>query len=125
MTDGVEGKRFYPPGVIAAYCVVFLPIGLLIYGLNVRRRGGRAIGGIMSALSAALFVLIVIFVGVYGRSPGSFGILGVFVGIGLLRMEDGPYRSARARGGAKAAWWPPLLWALGCVLATPFIAALF
>ena len=109
MTQILENRRFYPPGVIGAYCVVFFPLGLLLYALNVRRRGGRVMGGVLSGLSAIFAVLTIVYAVIYGRFVEISG-LGVFVGIGLIRMEDGPYKTARAQGGVRARWWPPLLW---------------
>jgi hypothetical protein len=117
MTQSPENRRFYPPGVIGAYCVVFFPVGMLLYAINVRRRGGRALGGVLSGLSAVFAVLVIVYAVNYGRFVEISG-LGVFVGIGLIRMEDGPYRQARAHGGLRARWWPPLLWVGAAILVT-------
>ena len=114
--QGLRSCYFYRPEVIATYCVFSLPVGLCLYGLNVARRGGRLVGYAMAGLSAALLVGIP-FSSVLDSSGLSLALPGVFVGIGLLNLEDRPYREALSRGGLTARWWPPLLWAVGLIIA--------
>jgi hypothetical protein len=98
------------------YCVLSLPIGLCLYGLNVARRGGRIVGYALAGLSSALLIGTP-----FSNSPDfagfSFLLPGVFVGIGLLNLEDRPYRAALSHGGLTARWWPPLIWAVGLIIA--------
>lgn len=108
-------RRFYPPGVLAAYAVLFLPVGLYLYGLNVIRRGNRLPGCILAGISGVAFLGMLV-VAASGASVFTYGILGIFIGIGLFRMESGPYRRAISRGGVAARWWPPLLWVAGSVI---------
>lgn len=51
----LQGRRFYPPGVIAAYCILSLPVGLCLYGLNIARRGGRVMGYSMAGTAVLTF----------------------------------------------------------------------
>ena len=120
----LQGRFFYRPGVVATYCVLSLPVGLYLYGLNVARRGGRVMGYAMAGVSGAVLVGMLVAGAIGARVPG-VGILGILVGIGLLNMEDRPYRVALSRGGLTARWWPPLLYVLGSGLLLVMIATVF
>jgi hypothetical protein len=119
----MEGRAFYSPGIIAAYCVVSLPVGLSLYGLNLIRRKSHVMGYALFVSSAAFFALMVATVAT-GGSVSGFGILGVLAAIWLLKLEEKPYRRARSQGGIRARWWPPLLWLLGGVLVAVVVGAL-
>ena len=44
----LTGKHLYSPGTIAIYLILSgLPLGLFLYGLNIRRRGQVLMGTIM------------------------------------------------------------------------------
>jgi len=111
----VSGRHFYRPHVLAAYCILHLPVGLFLYGLNVIRRGNCLTGYVLAGISGATFLGMLV-VAASGARVFTYGILGIFIGIGLLKIESGPYRRARSRGGTAARWWPPLLWVAGSVL---------
>ena len=120
----LQGRRFYRPGVIATYCVLSLPVGLYLYGINVGRRGGRVMGYVLASTSGVTF-LGMLAAGAVGARVSGFGILGIFAAIGLLNMEGRPYRLALSHGGVPARWWPPLLWVLGSIVLVAIIATIF
>jgi hypothetical protein len=110
----------YSPDTIVAYCVLILPVGLYLYGLNVARRGSRIMGYFMVGLSAiALLGMLTGFA--LGIRVSTFGAIGIFVGIGLYKMECSRYRLELSRGAVNARWWPPLLWVLGLIVALVII----
>lgn len=121
----LEGVRLYKPGVIAAYMVLSgMAVGLLLYALNLMRRGQRWVGGLILALCGALFVLIAATVTMGGRVSG-LGILGVLVAIFVYQMERRPYALALERGATPAKWWPPIFLVLGLLLMIAIIGVLF
>jgi hypothetical protein len=97
--------------VLAAYFIVgTLPIGMCLYGLNVARRGGRWIGYTLFVMSALSLVLLLV-VAARGQHPSwrILSLLSILVGIGVLRMETGPFKRAIAKGATSARWWPPIV----------------
>lgn len=114
----LDGRRFYSPGAIAGYCLVSLPVGLGIYGLNAARRGSRVVGFLLAGSAVAAFVSLIL-VSAAGDKLDLL-TLKIFVAIGLLNVEWRPYHRAIARGGSKARWWPPLAWAIAVYVATAF-----
>jgi hypothetical protein len=122
----LQGRRFYSPEVIAAYCILLsLPVGLYLYGLNIARRGDRVMGYSMAGISVITFVGGMFAVDAMGATMSPYRFLGIFVAIGLLNMEDAPYRAALLRGGTRARWWPPLLWVIGSFLVGAIVLTIF
>jgi hypothetical protein len=115
------GKCLYSPGAVAGYCVfATMPVGLILYGLNLCRRGkvwnGRLL--IILAIMVMCYLLIISF----SPNRSGFGgilfpILSIFVGIGLYKKEKPVYERAIAHGAIRAKWWPPLLYILIILLA--------
>lgn len=113
------GKRFYRPGVLAAYCIlVNLPFGTFFYGLNVYRRGDFWLGRIILTVSALGLIGIGIAL-VTGAEVYSMRWLlpNIVVGICLMKLEKGSYQKAILNGARPARWWPPLLLLAAMVLA--------
>ncbi len=119
----LAGVRLYTPGVIAMYTVLSLPVGLYVYGLNIYRRGRRLTGGLLGTLGALMFCAM-LFAGATGHRISGFGILGIFVALGLFKIEAGRYKSAVARGASAARWWPPLLLAVAAILVVAILGIL-
>lgn len=113
-SQDLAGRRFYSAGVIGGYCVLSLPVGLYLYGLNVARRGSRVMGYALTGASGLAF-LAMLAATVTGTRASGFGLFGIFTGLTLLNMEHRPYRRSLARGGTPAKWWPPLLWTMGTI----------
>ncbi len=107
-------KRLYSPGVIAAYSILTtLPFGLLLYAINIRRRGDKWVGTILALLAAIVLVGSSIAAIMGRRVFGlNFFLISVLVAIGLYRIESGPYKKAISEGALPARWWIPALWAL-------------
>jgi hypothetical protein len=120
-----QGRSFYPAGVLAAYCVVFTPMGFFLYGLNLVRRGSRVMGWSLTVVSVALTTALMVSVAINHPPSGGIGVFGVAAAIGILKMEAPQYRRAIAKGGSTAKWWPPSLMVLALVLVTGLIATIF
>ena len=121
----MTGKRLYSPGTIAVYLVLSgLPLGLLLYGLNIRRRGQTVMGTILCSLSAMALAALLFLVAA-GQHVGSFGIAAVFVAIAIMSVESSPYRAALERGATRAKWWPPAIGLIGIVVLFVIIVAVF
>jgi hypothetical protein len=120
----LQGRRFYRPGVIATYCVLNLAVGLALYGLNVAHRGSRFMGYLLASASGAALVGMLA-VAAIGKPVAGFGVLGLFIGLGLFKQESGPYRLALSRGGVDARWWPPLLWVVAAMIVVVAVAVIF
>ncbi len=119
----VEGRRFYQPGVLAAYCILAnFPLALFLYGMNVHRRGSNVTGNLIKILAALVMVLMTIALIVEVRFKAFHSILiGIVIGIGLMHAETPHYERAIKNGASAARWWPPLLFLLAQML---FIVAI-
>jgi hypothetical protein len=107
--NGLSGKKLYSPGTITAYTILAnLPVGLILYGMNIWNRGFRTYGklilgsGILSGIVLAAIIL-------YAQPPRSLILINVMCGISIYKFETGSYQKAIAAGAQKAKWWPPLL----------------
>jgi hypothetical protein len=109
------GRRFYKPGVIAVFCLLGVPVGTLLYGLNIARRGDRLLGYGLAVVSG-LILLFAPFSNGPDLSRVAF-YAGIFFAIGIFNLETGPYQLALSRGGQPARWWPPLLGVAGYIIA--------
>ena len=111
----LTGVRLYTPGVIAMYTVLSLPVGLYVYGINMYRHGRRLTGALLGTFATLMFGAM-LFAGATGHRISGFGILGIFVALGVFKLESGRYSSAVSRGATAARWWPPLLLAVAAIL---------
>jgi len=104
--------RFYGPVVIAAYCVFFIPAGVLLLGLNNLRRGNRGMG-IVHVTFAAILITLYSFAVFVGLKISMMWIFGAAAAAFVISYESDQYQRAIRRGGVRARWWPPLLWTVG------------
>ena len=112
----LAGTRLYKPGLLFAYFALGgLPIGLVTYGVNISRRDSKWFG---RSLAASAVVLFVVRAGASlgGNRSSGLGILSIFVGLGVFKMESGPYQRAVRRGARPERWWPPIVGAIGVVM---------
>jgi len=96
----MSGQRLYSPVVIGLYCgLASLPLGLILYGINVLRRGEVWMGRVLIALAVIVEVCMILST-FFGQDPfgGSLFLL---------------FRREILQGAVRARWWPPLLWAVG------------
>jgi len=114
LTERVTGP-LYHPGTLAAYCIISLPVGLCLYGLNVARRGDPLFGRLFAAFAVFVFVAIA-WAGAMGKSVSGIGFFGVALGVGIAAKEHGPYQRAMRAGAVTARWWPPLVYSFGFLL---------
>ena len=121
----LEGVRLYRPGVIAGYTVITgTAIGLLLYALNLLRRGQRWLGVLTLVLCSALFITIAA-VFTMGGSMLGLGLVGVLVAILIYQLERKPFDPALERGATPAKWWPPVFFLLAFFLILIVAAGLF
>jgi hypothetical protein len=115
----IEGKRLYSPGVIAGYCIFIMTIGLVLYGLNLGRRGKAWNGRLLIMLSIVIACQTVVSDFLPGKNIGGgvLSMLPIFVALELYKKEQIPYEKAISHGAVTAKWWPPLLWLLIALLA--------
>jgi len=103
--------RIHRPGAVATYGCLCLPVGLFLYGLNLRRRGEGAIGAAVLVFACLAYTAMI--------APGLFstadprlalvGVLGLPLAPLLYLIERAPYQRAIQAGGRPARWWPPLV----------------
>jgi len=130
--EGISGNHasiqhasatLYRPGVVAAYTVLSMPVGLALYGLNLYRRGSRCMGATLTAFAGILYVGVLIDGIVSPTRRYSFldlGLLPIPLAFGVYRIEAGPCRKAFAHGAKPALWWHPFL-----VIASTMLVAWF
>ena len=106
----LAGRKVYAPSVIAAYTALAnLPMGLILYGLNIKARGRRGLGMSMVWFGAAGLAFLLL-LSVKGSAPGfPLFVVGVFGAIGVYQLEKRPFELALSQGAARARWWPPAL----------------
>ena len=111
----LEGIAFYKPEVVAIYCLINLPLGFCLYGLNSARRESSTLAVILSSLSIA-YLLMRFVANAIGMDAPNLAHISFFIGLGFFKREAIPYRRAILRGGKTARWWPPLLIAVASQL---------
>jgi hypothetical protein len=117
--ENLEGKRFYSPGVIAGYCILIMTVGLVLYGLNLCRRGKTLNGKLLIILSILITFHVVVSAFLRGKNiyTGILSMLPILVALWLYKKEQIPYEKAILCGAIPAKWWPPLLWILAVLFA--------
>jgi hypothetical protein len=113
------GERLYPPSLLAAYTILInVPLGLILYGMNIMARGNRLYGKIMigSGVLGGIWLLAFVLSPHRGRT-NMFLLTGLICGLSIYKSESGPYQRAIAAGALKARWWPPLLFSIGIMTA--------
>jgi len=119
-----DARSFYSPVAIAVYCIVFLPVGMLLQGRNLLNRGARvmAVFYISTALLLATFITIGAALG--GRAP-SMWLFGAAAAAFVISTESAPFNREIRKGGRRARWWIPLLWVIGWLVFMAVLFALF
>ncbi len=127
--DDLAGVALYSPRVIAVCCFLTLPFGMILYGINVARRGNHTIGYALASSGAVLFLALmaaVVLAETTGRelSPRFGSLIGVMdlgVGVGLMYVERRHDAAALRRGATHARWWPPLVAWLAVIITAVLI----
>ena len=117
----LAGRRVYAAGVIAAYTILAnIPVGCVLYGLNLRSRGDRLRGCLMIAIgiiAGMALVSVSLFAHMTAFQSRMLLILAIFSGVCFYRFEREPVRAALRDGASLARWWPPALFlALICIV---------
>jgi hypothetical protein len=119
--ESMVGRRLFSPGTIAAYTVVCnLPLGCILYGLNLRARHQTLIGAVFFWLGIVSLVLILlrevlptsVVPPSSGLPLGLHLIIKTLVAIAIYKLEKGPFERGLLRGAVRARWWAPALWGL-------------
>lgn len=110
-----ETRRIYSPATIAAYSWLgSFPLGVLLFGINVSRRGKPAVGrGIVA--SAVLLIAALMAAGLAGAELPSMLPLNIVIALGLWKYETPRYERDLRSDARPARWWLPLLVALAVV----------
>ena len=104
------GRRLYSPGTLAAFTAICsLPIGFVLYGLNVKARGRTGLGRAMVAFGVLLQVLVFLLASGDALPRGTLVACGLFGALNVYKLETRPYALAIANGAVKARWWPAAL----------------
>lgn len=104
----LSGRKLYSPAALAAYtAVVNLPMGFILYGMNLKARGRRRLGISMVWFGSVCLVFITL-LSLSGAIPGfPFVIIGIFGAINVYQLEKRPFEQALREGAVRARWWPP------------------
>ena len=106
------GRKLYSPAVIAVYTIVAnLPMGCILYGLNLRARGQRRLSR-LAIWSGAIGLVFLMLLALGGMAPPFAIAIGVCGAINVYKLESRPYERALRDGAIRARWWPPALWLL-------------
>jgi hypothetical protein len=110
--EQVPTKPLYSPTVLAAYSIFTgLFVGIILYGINISRRGYVWRGRVLIVLSGLIRVLSIFFPTLrqLTTSPWSL-LLSTLVAISLYTTEKPHFKRAMRNGGKPARWWLPLIW---------------
>jgi len=112
----MTGRKLFSPGVIAAYTVLAnLPLGCLLYGLNLRARGQRRFGNLMLWVGIVGFVLL-FFLAMNDALPGLSMLIGAAAAINVYKLEKNAFERD-VKTGISPTPWPysgSRLWARKC-----------
>jgi hypothetical protein len=111
-----SAPRLYSPGTIAAYTIIAnIPVGLILYGLNLRVRAQRGLGNLMLVFAGLLSIATIALS--MNALPTFYAALpGILAGLYLYGMEKSPFYRAIQEGAVRARWWPPALWVLAVMI---------
>ncbi|ASC73867.1 hypothetical protein XM38_048410 [Halomicronema hongdechloris C2206] len=119
-TEPTPRAPLYSPLTLALHTLAFGPFfGLVLYGLNLIRRGEGQKGNIFVVASLVLLVLSLVLVWV--RFP-ALVILNGLVAVTLYQLETPHFDYALDHGGRAARWWWPTLIGLALLLLQGLIA---
>lgn len=112
-------KPLYSPAVLAAYCIFTnLFVGIILYGINIFRRGYVWRGRVLIALSSLILVasVLVPIVDSLSMSRAQF-VLNALVALSLYAVEKPHFQRAIRNGSKHARWWLPLI-LIGVIVGT-------
>ncbi|MEM9004226.1 MAG: hypothetical protein AAGE59_11980 [Cyanobacteria bacterium P01_F01_bin.86] len=108
--QGGEPEKLYRPIVIAAYSSAYLPIGLILYGLNIFRRGDRWKGKLIIYLSGLFLILSIVVSN--STQAQLYYFFSPLIAAHLYSLERSYFKRAIREGWQPARWWIPLFfWA--------------
>ncbi len=108
-----QSRSLYSPTTIFIYSVVgVLGTGVVLYGLNLFRRGQKVVGVIFCTIGALAFLGVCMLVVLGVRGSSSSALLVLVLAATLFNLEKGPYERAIKNGYGRAKWWPPLVFAV-------------
>lgn len=107
-----SNKRFYSPSILAAYCILSnLFVGIILYGINISRRGYLWRGRVLILLSGLILVTSQILPILESwHTVRSRFLLNGLVAISLYTSEKPHFQRAIRHGNQQARWWLPLIW---------------
>jgi hypothetical protein len=112
LEQSLAGRKLYSPAVIAVYTIVAnLPMGCILYGLNLRARGQRRLA-LLALWSGAIGLGLLMLLALGGIALPFAIAIGVCGAINVYKLESRPFERALRDGAIRARWWPPALWLL-------------
>jgi hypothetical protein len=109
-----SSQPLYSPGVIAAYCIfTSLFVGIILYGINLSRRGylwrGRVLIASSGSILAASLLPPILDSFSMTLSQSKFLLHGL-VALSLYKAEERHFQRSIRNGNPQARWWLPLIW---------------
>ena len=121
--NDLEGCRLYSPWALLWFAFLGnLPAGIVLLGINLRRRRRRGLGNAALLLGGAGCLLLMAAIFEADRPP-DLRLFGFFGGLLLFAIEKPAFQVALQSGATRARWWPPWLVLLGILAVTAAIAA--
>jgi hypothetical protein len=110
--ERAASKPLYSPIVLAAYSMIFnLFVGIILYGINISRRGYVGRGRVLIVLSGLILVTTALVpTNLLSTVQQSKFLLNGLVGLSLYAVEKPHFQRAIRNGDQQARWWLPLIW---------------
>ncbi len=110
----LAGRKMYSAGVIAGYTLLAnIPVGCILYGLNLRARGAKAFGLVSLVFGLVSMAALLLMIALDHSPRRPVLLLNVLAAVGIYEMEKRPAARALQLGARRAKWWPPGLFLAG------------
>jgi hypothetical protein len=120
----LTGKKLYSPWTVAAYTVLAnIPVGCILYGLNLRARGSKRYGTI-SIIFGLVTGIALLIAALCDLPIMRTTLIGIIAAASVLNFEKAAFNTALRHGATRARWWPPALILLGVLCLGVLIAAI-
>ncbi len=112
----LAGKKVYSAGVIAGYTLLGnIPVGCILYGLNLRARGAKGFGLVSLVFGLVSMAALLLMIALDDTPQRPALLLNVLAAAGIYGLEKRPADRALQLGAQRARWWPPGLFLTGAI----------